>query len=89
VPSSLATELAGHARDIAGGVRVLLEVFERDEVDKDSLDARGSEIPPLFGPDHRGSLLRLAISSLALLETAGKRTQDEVFDLRELRGGGR
>lgn len=82
MPSNLVTTLASQTRDIAGGVAVLVEIFERDDIDAECADENGNDIPPLIGATDRGDLMRLAVAALKLLAQQSASVLERVDVLR-------
>lgn len=82
MPSHLITKLASQTRDIASGVAVLVEIFERDDIDAECADENGNDLPPLLGATERGNLMRLAVASLHLLAEQSSSVLERVDVLR-------
>ena len=82
LPSIHATGLASRARDVADGVAVLVEMFERDDIDGDFFDENDKPLRPVLGKVHRAELMRLAVASLRMLATESAALIDHVDDVR-------
>lgn len=62
----------GLARDVSEGVKTVIQVLERDQLEQGFGDAS-----PIFGPFHAGFLTRFVIASLDLLANEAERLQEK------------
>lgn len=74
------------ARDVASGVAVVLALLEREDID-DGCEIDGEPIAPMFSSVDRGSLQRLAITSLRILSSSMTLAIDRANDYAEKRAG--
>lgn len=73
-------EFAGGVRDVSAGVRHVMSIIERDDIEADSADTRGRPIPALLSIQVKADLLRLAVFALARLEADSAKMVDYLDD---------
>jgi len=73
-------EFAGGVRDASAGVRHIMSIIERDDIEADSADAQGRPVPALFGTQMKADLLRLAVFALTRLEADSAKMIDYLED---------
>jgi hypothetical protein len=69
-------EFAGGVRDVSAGVRTVMQILERDEIDEHDVDDSGRPMPALLGVQPKADLLRLCTWALARLEADSARMVD-------------
>lgn len=75
-------EFSGGVRDVASGVRHIMSIIERDDIEADSADLRGRPVPALFNTQVKADLLRLAVFALTRLEEDSSRMIDYLDDAK-------
>lgn len=88
LPSHTVLTAAGQARDIAGGVAVLLQIFEQEDLDADFSDDHGNDLPRILTASARSSLQRMAITSLRMLDGDMEKLIDWARDQHGKANGG-
>lgn len=73
-------EFAGSVRDVSAGVRHVMQMIERDDIEADSNDAQGRPVPALLGVQHKADLLRLCTFALKKLEDDSNRMVEYLDD---------
>lgn len=67
---------AGGVRDVSAGVRTVMQIIERDDIDADDADDHGRPLPALLGVQHKADLLRLCTWALDRLQADSDRMVD-------------
>lgn len=80
VDAGRVAEFAGGVRDVSAGVRHVMSIIERDDIEADSVDTRGRPIPALLSIQVKADLLRLAVFALTRLEADSAKMVDYLDD---------
>lgn len=64
---------AGGVRDVSAGVRHVMQMIERDDIDEASADEKGDQLPAMLSVQHKADLLRLCTWALGKLEADSSR----------------
>lgn len=87
VSATSAVDFADKVRDIAEGLGVVLQIIEIDEIDEDSVQAGGEPWPRVVDRCATGALLRLCVTSMAMLGAEAAQHADWMVDRIERTGG--
>ncbi|MFZ2988280.1 hypothetical protein [Ideonella sp.] len=88
LPAHVAPVLASTTFDVAGGVRVVLQMLEQEEIDSAFVDDAEQPLPRLLPAPARAALLRLAVTSLDLLAGESERVIERWRASTEEKAGG-
>jgi len=87
VSATNAVDFADEVRDIAEGLGVVLQIIEIDEIDEDSVQPGGVPWPRVVDRRATGALLRLCVTSMAMLGAKAAQHADWMVDRIERTGG--
>ncbi|MCF8203660.1 MAG: hypothetical protein K9J82_01190 [Methylotenera sp.] len=80
-------EFAGGVRDVSAGVRTVMQIIERDDIEADNDDGQGNPTPALLGVQHKADLLRLCTWALDRLEADSNRMVDYLDNAQPITRG--